>query len=288
MGADLIGWRNCDLQKPLGVRGFLQKLKMKSYLAAIESQVPEGQRDNVEVTILVNDTQRQLKYTEIRDQAEAFKRGIPECATCPLSGGAQLGCYQFVRYPVDARFEEVAFEFFTSQLATKDSISDQIYRDIVSKQPSSGTGWHTRRGKTSMDARTLAERPQPLTHSWGGLFSKKKVDSAQLLASLFIPLEHPALVVGYARFWRELVRFADQKLAAEMKQRGIELRPDGWINYQVAENEMHDIANRLGRDAAALSSYLEGTLGEIRRIAQMMTVLAPKAVDGGWGVIVDG
>ena len=73
-----------------------------------------------------------------------------------------------------------ALERFTSQLATKDSISDQIYRDIVSKQPSSGSGWHTRRGPQG----PLARRPQPLYHSWGGLFSKKKVDSAQLFRSL--------------------------------------------------------------------------------------------------------
>src|SRR5687767_15825461 len=104
MGADLIGWRNCELQRPLGTNGFLQKLKMKSYMAAIESQVPPEARENVKVTLVVNDTQRELSYREIRDQAETFQRGIPECASCPLSAGAQLGCYQFVRYPVDVAF----------------------------------------------------------------------------------------------------------------------------------------------------------------------------------------
>jgi hypothetical protein len=284
MGADLIGWRDCELQKPLGESGFLQKLKMKSYLRVIESQVPEGARENVAITVIVNDTQRELRYPQILEQAETFQRGIPACATCPLSGGEQLGCYHYVGYPVDARFEEVAFEFFTSQLATKDSISDQLYRDVVSKQPSSGTGWHTRRGEQG----ALARRPQPLTYSWGGLFSKKKVDSAQLLQSLFIPLRHPALVVGYARFWRELVAFADAKLAAEMKARGISLQPDGRINLQVDEGQVGNLAQKLGSDAAAMSALLEGTFGQIRRIAVMMTVLAPKAIDGGWGVVVDG
>lgn len=206
MGADVIGWRGCPLQQPLGPQGFLGKLKMKAYLRAIESQVPPEARENVKVTVVVNDTERELTYKEILGQAQQFQAGIPECQSCPLSGGNQLGCYHFVTYPVDARFEEVAFEFFCSQLTTKDSISDQIYRDVVSKQ-GQGSGWHTRRG----NGPGLARRPQPLTHSWGGLFSKKKVDSAQLLASLFIPLEQPALVVGYARFWRELVQFADQK-----------------------------------------------------------------------------
>jgi hypothetical protein len=210
MGADLIGWRDCELQKPLGPSGFLQKLKMKAYLRAVESQVPEGQREAVKVTIVVNDREREMSYPEIRAQAEGFQRGIPECASCPLSGGKQLGCYHYVTYPLDARFEEVAFEFFCSQVATKDSIADQLYRDIVSKQPAQGS-WYERRGPQG----PLARRPEVLVHSWGGLFSKKKVNSAQLMASLFIPLEIPALVVGYARFWRELVAFASPKLADE-------------------------------------------------------------------------
>ena len=284
MGADLVGWRNCELQQPLGESGFLQKLKMKSYLRVIESQVPPEARENVAVTVIVNDTQRELTYPQIREAAETFQRGIPACATCPLSGGQQLGCYHFVTYPVDARFEEVAFEFFTSGLTTKDSIQDQLYRDIVSKQPASGTAWHTSRGPQGRFAR----RPQPLTHSWGGLFSKKKVDSAQLLASLFIPLKIPALVVGYARFWRELVAFADAKLAHEMKSRGISLGPDGQVNLQVAEHQVAGLAQKLGQDAAAMSSLLEGTFAEVRRFAPMMTVLAPKTIDGGWGMIVDG
>ena len=284
MGADLVGWRNYELQQPLGESAFLQKLKMKSYLRVIETQVPPEARANVALTVVINDTQRELTYAQIRDAAETFQRGIPACATCPLSGGEQLGCYQYVTYPVDARFEEVAFEFFTSGLATKDSIQDQIYRDIVSKQPAAGSSWHTQRGPQGRFAR----RPQPLTYSWGGLFSKKKVDSAQLLGALFIPLKIPALVVGYARFWRELVAFADAKLMHEMKSRGISLGPDGQVNLEVAEHQVAGLAQKLGQDAAAMSSLLEGTFGEIRRVAAMMTVIAPKSVDGSWGVIVDG
>jgi hypothetical protein len=271
------------LQQPLGPQGFLGKLKMKAYLRAIESQVPEGARDDVKVTVVVNDSQRELTYKEILAQAQQFQAGIPECASCPLSGGDQLGCYHFITYPVDARFEEVAFEFFCSQLTTKDSISDQLYRDIVAKQPL-GSGWHTRRG----EGRGLARRPQPLFHTWGGLFSKKKVDSAQLMSALFIRLEIPALVVGYARFWRELVRFADQKLDAEMKQRGISIAQDGQINVQVAESQLANLAGQLGGAADAMSSLIHGTFGEVRRMSAMMQVLAPASLNQGWKVIVDG
>ncbi|HEY4178071.1 MAG TPA: hypothetical protein VGM90_14590 [Kofleriaceae bacterium] len=283
MGADIIGWRECPLQRSLGQKGFLGKLKMRAYMAAVESQVPEGERENVAVTVVVNDTERDLTYREIRAEAEQFQAGIPECASCPLSGGRQLGCYKFVKYPVDAGFEEVAFEMFCSQLTTKDSISDQLYRDIVSKQPLD-SAWHTRRG----EGRGFARRPQPLTHTWGGLFSKKKVDSAQLLASLFIPLSVPALIVGYARFWRELVQFADAKLAAVMKQHGVALGPNGQIKLQVEQSQIGNIENQLRDASNAMSSLLEGTFGEIRNAAAMMQVLAPASVQQGWSVIVDG
>jgi hypothetical protein len=246
MGADLIGWRDCDLQRPLRPEGFLQKLKMKAYLHVVESRVPAGQRDGVEVTVVVNGNERNLTYREIREQAETFQRGIPECASCPLSGGQQLGCYRYVTYPVDARFEEVAFEFFCSQVATKDSIADQLYRDIVSRQPSSGSGWHTRRGPDG----PLARLPQPLTYSWGGWFSKKKVDSAQLMTAMFIPLEGPALVVAYARFYTELMAFADAKLAGD----------------------------------PALQT---GTFAEMRGVAAMTLMLAPMSLTQNWRLIVD-
>jgi hypothetical protein len=283
MGADLIGWRDCDLQRPLGTNGFLQKLKMRAYMRAVESQVPEGKRENVEVTVLVNDTKRDLTYREIRAQAEGFERGIPACATCPLAGGKQLGCYQYVTYPIDARFEEVAFEFFCSQVATKDSIADQLYRDIVSKQPNQGTGWHTRRGPE----RSLSRLMQPLTHTWGGFFSKKRVDSAQLMASLFIPLSNAALVVGYARFWRELVAYTDAKLAAEMKQRGLSFAPDGKLNVAITEQQIPHLAAKLGADSDALQSLLTGTFDEARRLAAMMTELAPRSISEGWRLLVD-
>ena len=282
MGADLIGWRTCELQKQLGKTGFLQKLKLKSYLAAIESQVPEGKRDGTVVTIAVNDRERDMTYREIHDQAVDFQRGIPACATCPLAGGRQLGCYHFVGYPVDEAFEETAFEFFTSQLATRDSISDQLYRDLVSKQPASGTGWHTRRGP----ANSLARRTTPLTYRWGGMFSKKTVDSAQLLAVLFIRLDSPALVAAYARFWRELVAFADAKIEAEMKRRGIALGKDGRIT--LATSNVASMPDKLAADVEALEGLLRGTLGQIRELMPMMTWLGAHCLEPGIGAIVDG
>jgi hypothetical protein len=283
MGADLIGWRECELQQSLGQRGFLENLKMKAYKRAVESQVPEAQRAKVQVAVVTNGVERELTYAQICAKADEFERGIPACATCPLSGGKQLGCYHYVTYPLDARFEEVAFEFFTSQLTTKDSISDQLYRDIVSKQPAAGSGWHTRRGPQG----ALARRPTPLTHSWGGFFSKKKVDSAQLMASLFVPMPIPALIVGYARFFAELVHFADAKLQAEMKQRGLTLNPNGNVKVEITEAQIPELGSKLSADADAISALVSGTFGEVRALSVMMQHAAVRSVSEGWSMLVD-
>lgn len=214
MGADLIGWRECPLQMRLGPNGFLGKLKLRAYKELIESMVEPADRESQEITVVVNGPdgpkERNLTYPQIRDEASEFLRGIPDCSTCPLSGGKPLGCYHFVTYPVDPTFEHLVFDFFVANVATKDSICDQLYRDIISRVPPADTGWHDRRGE---DARTgaLAQLPQPLVHKWGGLFAKKRIDSAQILQSLFITLDRPALVAAYTRFWVELVKYADTR-----------------------------------------------------------------------------
>jgi hypothetical protein len=237
MGADIIGWRNCALQKQLGQDGFLGKLKMRAYQRVIEQQVPPEARDKVQVRVKVTGRpDRDLGYAEIRAAADEFARGIPECETCIISRGKPLGCYQYVTYPIDETFEKVVFDFFVSQLGTKDSICDQLYRDVVSKFPPSGTGWHTQRGPNG----PLARRAKPLEHTFGGFFSKKRIDSAQILGSLFFTQEAAPLIVGYGRFYTELVKFAQGQLGAQHDSRTL--------------HEITDVANfYLSMTASALS-----------------------------------
>src|SRR6185503_17578130 len=95
---------------------------------------------------------RSMTYREIKDGAEGFARGIPECATCLIARGKPLGCYSYVTYPIDEEAERLLFDFFVSQVATNDSICDQLYRDVVSRVPRGG-GWHTQRGAAGNLAR---------------------------------------------------------------------------------------------------------------------------------------
>lgn len=210
MGADVIGWRNCRLQHELEPAGFLSKLKLKMYRGAIEAQVPPDERETIRVTVQgSNRAPKELTYRGIVDEIATFEQGIPDCASCVVGGGQALGCYRYVTYPVDEVFEKTVFDFFVDQLGKTDSIGDQLYQAVVSQQPSRGTSFHEQRGPAETGG--IAMLSQPLVHTWGGMFSKRRVDSAQMLASIFITLEQPAVVVAYARFFAELVKFGQAR-----------------------------------------------------------------------------
>jgi hypothetical protein len=209
MGADYIGFIGCELQAPLGLEGFLRMLKLRAYRAAVESQVPPEQRAAVQVTVSVNGVERQLTYAGIVDSLGAFDRGCPACATCLVGQGKPVGCYRFVTYPVDAKFEALLFDFFVSEVDRADSIGAQFFEDVVSKQ-GTDTGWH-RRGERALAQGQVQKR--------AGLFTRKKFDSAQLLATFFLPsaatqrmpaMQRFALLVAYSRLVREFVAFARQ------------------------------------------------------------------------------
>jgi hypothetical protein len=246
MGADFIGWRECPLQAELGQDGFLGKLKLRAYKAVIEERVPEEQRDGVQIVVRVTGRpDRELSYASICDELEVFDLGIPECAMCPLAGGKRIGCYRYVTYPVDAITERLVFEFFAATVEQRDSIADQLYRDIVSLVDEQA-GWYDNRGEEGR----LAELDAPLVHSWEADDGKHAVDSAQVLAALFIPLDQRVLVVAYARFWMELFQYLDAEHGPEIAR--------------------------------------SRTLSELRHVSELLTAALPGALEEGWTVVVDG
>ncbi|MFT3712428.1 MAG: hypothetical protein QM817_32675 [Archangium sp.] len=207
MGADYIGFIGCELQAPLGIDGFLRMLKLRAYRAAVESQVPPEKRAAVQITVSVNGVERDLTYADIINTLGTFDAGCPSCAGCVVGQGKPVGCYRFVTYPVDAKFESLLFDFFVSDVDRAGSIGSQFFDDVVSKQGTE-TGWH-RRGERALAQGQLQKR--------GGLFTRKKFDSAQLLATFFLPsaatqrlppVQRFALLVAYSRLVREFVEFA--------------------------------------------------------------------------------
>lgn len=250
MGADVVGWRNCELQRFLEPEGFLAKLKLRAYKAAVEAQVEPEKWDTIKVSTYVDrgngPEMVDRTYPGICEELQAFESGIPDCKSCPLSrGGQPVGCYRYVTYPIDATFEEKVFEFFVSQLDDPESVSSQIYADIVSNVPPEGTGFHVRRGPEG----PLAERPEVLHHEWSDEHRAHYVDSAMLLASLFISADDPAVVVAYALFWSSFT---------------------AW----------------LARDEAPAEE--SRTLTEIHEVSDLFLNTLEKSLTDGWGVVVDG
>lgn len=284
MGADFIGWRGCPLQDELDPEGFLGKLKLRAYRAVIEERVPEDRWETVEIVVRVSGRpDRELKYGDICRELDAFEPGIPECGRCPLAGGGRpLGCYRYVTYPVDAITEQLVFEFFATNVEQADSISDQLFRDIVSRVEEDA-GWYGNRGEGG----ALAELDDPLVHAWESPDGKHAVDSAQVLAALFIPLDEPRLVVAYARFFRELFQFIDRKLH------------DAGVRYEGGNLEIHvpggqspspqRIAQHATRSLELAKEIIDSrTLGELRQVAELLASAAPGARKAGWTVVVDG
>lgn len=176
----------------------------------VEQKVAPNQRDQIKVTFAVGNRDaaaRRLSYAEILAELQTFEYGIPECSTCPISSGRPLGCYRYITYPVDETFERLVFEFVVSQIQTTNSISEQLYSDVFSRIPSSGTIWHSHRNGEGI----VAKLPQPLKYEWGESHSRKYIDSAQILGGLFLTLDQPPLVAGYALFWSQLATFAAQQ-----------------------------------------------------------------------------
>jgi hypothetical protein len=284
MGADFIGWRSCPLQSELQPEGFLGKLKLRSYKAAIEAQVPEERREGIEVVVRVTGRpERSLRYRSICDEIEAFANGIPECAACPLSGGKPLGCYRYVTYPIDAVAERLLFEFFSQQVAIEDSICAQLYAGIVSQFEDEGTGWHESRGENG----SFATLDAPLVHVWGKGKNKRRVDSAQLLPALFIPLDSPEAVTVYALFWLELFAFVEARIASA----GVKLGGDALEIHITAKGKRPRAAGlaKQATSALALVAEMSGsrTLEELRQVKDLLLAVQPAAVDKGWRVVVD-
>lgn len=270
MGADYVGFRSCTLQQSLGDAGFLGKLKLRAYKSAIEAQVPPEKRSVVKIQVQVTGGEtRELDYAGICRDLETFQAGSPECASCPLSGGNPVGCYRYVGYPVDAIGEEIVFSYFVRDLDTRDSIQDQLYRDIVSRVPTS-SNWHTNRGSRGR----LATLERPLSYTTPG---GRRVDSAQVLQAMFMPLDHLALVVGYARFFRELAVFIDAE-----RKRIATIRPDGGIDLHVASPEK--TAEALER---AKALYGSRTLHELLMVGDLVNRIVPLALDKTGRVFVD-
>ena len=201
-GLDVIGWRACAKQKELGPKRFAVTLKKIGRQATAGRSLPPPPSNEVGLT--PEQRRRIQQNQELRQAAMTFSQGTPECKTCPISDGKPYGCWIGIDCPIDAVAEQALFNYFASQLDDEKSHAFGIWRDIVSKAPASGTPWHTDRGPTG----DLAELEKPLVKEWGFLMWKKRVDSAQLLGTLFFSQKRIGLISAFTQFWEGFIEHA--------------------------------------------------------------------------------
>jgi hypothetical protein len=207
-GIDFVGWRSCAKQAELGPKRFVLTLKKIGRAATTARSIPPPASSPVAVT---PEQRRRLQVQQEMQQARAqFDQGTPECKACPIGGGKPYGCWVGVDFPIDADAETALFRYFTAQLDDERSPGALIYRDVVAKAPAKGTPWHTDRGPGG----ELAELEAPLVKEWGMLLWKKRLDSAQILGSLFFNQRRLGLISGLAQFWEGFVKEARETAPA--------------------------------------------------------------------------
>lgn len=203
-GIDVVGFRSCAKQAELGPKRFILTLKKLGRLAASVRGTPAPSIPPIAVT---PEQRRRLQvHQEARQALTQFDQGTPQCKECPISDGKPYGCYVALDFPIDEGTETALFRYFAAQLEDEKSQGSALYRDVVMKAPK-GSAWHTDRG----DGGTLAELPAPLVKEWGMLLWKKRVDSAQLLGSIFFNQRRAGLIGALAQFWEGFVRHAHEK-----------------------------------------------------------------------------
>lgn len=256
MGVEYIGWRDCSLQRELGPEGFQAKLELRAYRSVIEARVPEDRRDAVRLRVEVpGGPVRDLGYDEIVRDLGGFEAGIPDCAACPLADGRPLGCYRHVTYPIDASFERLLFECFTSRVGDEGSAARSVYEGVIAARPRAPGPWHRLRGP---GVGSLTEMVEPLRHEWTDAAGRHVVDSATLCDALFTSASDPELVFQNARFWNELFAWLDVTIASDME------------------------AGEPG--PPALESR---TLREIQHVSDLLNASVDRARSEGWRVLVE-
>jgi hypothetical protein len=199
-GVDFIGWRMCPQQKEWGPKRFALTIKKIGRQAA-EIRGVQPPTANARTP----EQRRQLQlYQEATQGAAIYAKGIPECKDCELSGGKAYGCHAMVNYPIDSTAERALFDFFANNMQDDNHICTSLYRDIIGKVPPKGTPWHTDRGP----AGSLAELDSALVKEWGFLMWKKRIDSAQILGSLFFTQTKTVLLNAFGKFWEQFIDWA--------------------------------------------------------------------------------
>jgi len=194
MGADVIGWRTCPLQQQEGEDGFFRKLKLLAYKRETDRLVPEPtKRANTALKVRISgQPEQQLSYPQVVEAVGSFAAGIPECRACPVSGGAPLGCYRYISYPISLEVEESLARFSEQELALDRSpfriLAEEYVRNEQARELSDGF-----RNNRGVAPGHLAARSFPVVVTAPShATTLTGIDSADLLCILLPPFREGA------------------------------------------------------------------------------------------------
>jgi hypothetical protein len=217
--------RPCPLYKTLGVDRFIEQVKSAAFRQGLEAhrdrlQDASGRRlEDLPVSVSsLGEVTRTTSVSELEAAAASFpKNGIPECVPCPLSGGHGLGCYRYVRYPVDETFERELFAYLLAMLgrdvagyvaasdaAGRDLTAGRLVYEMVMTEIGDETPFRTARGPRG----TLAMLEAPLTAL---LDDGTRISSATLLQAAFHPIDSGLTLQLYAMFYRDFYRWLESR-----------------------------------------------------------------------------
>jgi hypothetical protein len=262
MGADYFFLRGCRLQSRLGPDAFVHALKQRVRVHALESM-----REQIEAQTgrALEDTTVRLgaagtqpdatTFAELKREA-AVLADTEECAACSLARGRPLGCYAYVRYPVDKAFERRFFAYFVEALQTADPAfavgtdpagksfsAASLVKQIVIDNLADGDAWVAQRGPAETGG--LAELTEPLSIRLG---SGETLDSARVLRAAFAPvIDGLEALLLYAHLF------------------------DGFFHY-------------LEREGADVES---ATVEDVRQVAELLRLAAPLARAGELTLLID-
>ena len=124
---------------------------------------PDGEQTDTEVTLQA-----------LLDQTAGLAAYEPLCTDCPASvGGGPFGCYQSINYPIEAQTEKWLLARLPADL---ESSAGRLLRKLVTDLQCDGATFAALRNSP---VHTVSRRAD--TRSWGGLLSKWRLTSDQLL-----------------------------------------------------------------------------------------------------------
>jgi hypothetical protein len=173
----------CKVKDEIALEGLVQQVKLRAVAEAIQAKMqaagetqpasevritrmvltPDGKQEEAEVTLQA-----------LLEETSGLSAYEPLCQDCPACvGGGPFGCYQSINYPIKTQTEKWLLARLPAYLG---SSAGRLLRKLVADLQCDGA-----RVAALRNSPTHMESRRSQTRAWGGLLSKWRLSSDQLL-----------------------------------------------------------------------------------------------------------